>query len=650
MRRARSTPTAPIPGPAASTCSLVTSTTFIGQTINLDDPNFATDYSGLNLITFVSTATGGELGASVAGGTNIFGDGANDIIMGAPLATVAPSTSTSPVPANTGVVYAMSLGVVPTGTATINVGTGIGQSGTQSAQFAGVASGDHAGFSVADGGDVNGASGPVDDLLIGAPEANAGDGAAYLVYGGSNLANLATLVNNVRFIPLSLVGSTATGAVPGAIFVGPAGGSLTGYSVSSAGDFNGATSPTIDDILIGSPGFSSSTTLTGNGAVTMFYGATSTSAAYLTGTISLANIPAAIQSVSITGANSGDMAGYALSLVGDINAGQPNPILVGAPGFNSNTGTAYLIPGRANFTGVFSFASPTAAPLEADQFTASVPGSTNQPNFFGASVSSRFQDTTFQANTMDTDDIADFLIGAPGYDVNGSSGRTLAGGAFAVEGGLITLAIPTVNQVTVPIGVGTPFAPFTISATTPANLQIYVFGSTATTPNFMPAVDINPATVKVNGVAFPTATIEQDPDTANYTPAGIPDAIITISPRSALNLASGTVTFTITGQTLATSPLPNFTWTGTATVSVTGGSTSPVISAAVGPPSGPVTFTTLVPPFGSTQYTPSLTSLSLYNYQPLPLPGGDRAVPGAAGLPRSGSTHSTIRARRSART
>jgi hypothetical protein len=594
---------------------------YIGQTINLDDPNFATDFPGLNLVTFVSSGvgTGGALGSSVAGGTNIFGDGANDIIMGAPLATVAPSTSTSPVPSTTGVVYAISLGVVPTGTATINVTTGIGQSGTQSAQFAGVASGDHAGFSVADGGDVNGATGspPPDDLLIGAPDANAGDGAAYLIYGGNTLASLATTVNNVRYIPLSLVGSTATGAVPGAIFVGPAGGAETGFSVSSAGDFNGAVNGTqnIDDIMIGSPGFSTSSTITGNGAVTMFYGATSTSAAYLTGTISLANIPTAIQSVSFTGANAGDTAGYALSLVGSINPGQPDPILIGAPGFNSDTGTAYLIPGRPNLTGVVSLASPTANPLDADQFLLSA-GATNPPNFFGASLSSRVQDT---ANTMDSDNIADFIIGAPGYDVNGSTTRTLAGGAFAVEGGLIQLAIPAVNTVTVPIGVGTPFAPFTISATTPANLQIYVFGSTATTPNFMPAIDINPATVKVNGVAFPTATIEQDPDTANYIPAGIPDAIITISPRSALNLASGTVTFTVTGQTLATSPLPNFTWTGTATVSVTGGSTTPVISAAVGPPSGPVTFTTLVPPFGSGQYTPSLTALSLYNYQPLPL-------------------------------
>ena len=55
-------------------------------------------------------------------------------------------------------------------------------------------------------------------------------------------------------------------------------------------------------------------------------------------------------------------------------------------------------------------------------------------------------------------------------------------------------------------------------------------------------------------------------------PDGIPDAIITISPRSALNLPNGSQKFTITGpDTIVSSPLPNYTWTGTATVTVTGG-------------------------------------------------------------------------------
>jgi hypothetical protein len=170
----------------------------------------------------------------------------------------------------------------------------------------------------------------------------------------------------------------------------------------------------------------------------------------------------------------------------------------------------------------------------------------------------------------------------------------------------------------VQIGVGAPFAPFNINATTPTSLQIFVFGSTATNPAFMPVTDIDPTTVKVNGVAFPNATIAQDTNTANYL-NGIPDAIITISPRSLLNLSNGSQKFTVTGQTLANSPLPNYTWTGTATVTVSGGSSSVTTSAGAAPATGPVIATQFVSPFGANQYTPSLSALSALTYQPIPL-------------------------------
>ncbi len=187
------------------------------------------------------------------------------------------------------------------------------------------------------------------------------------------------------------------------------------------------------------------------------------------------------------------------------------------------------------------------------------------------------------------------------------------------EGGLITLPIPPVgNQVTTQIGVGQPFGPFTINATTPANLQIWVFGSTTTTPSFMPVTDINPATVSVNGVAFPGATLTPDTNMADFL-NGIQPAIITINPRSALKLPNGVDTITITGQTLASSPLPGFTWTGTATVTVTGGSVTPVFSGLAGVATGPNLQTNFISAFGANQYTPSLTDLSAFNYQPIPI-------------------------------
>ncbi len=139
-----------------------------GQTINVT----ATPPSGLNIVTFINSAayaTTGELGFSVAGGSNILGDGSGDIILGAPAASVAPTNTTTPVPQLTGVAYVISAGALPGSTQTINLGTQTTSS--QIIAFAGAASGDKAGFSVADGGDVNGATGTVDDLLIGAPAA-----------------------------------------------------------------------------------------------------------------------------------------------------------------------------------------------------------------------------------------------------------------------------------------------------------------------------------------------------------------------------------------------------------------------------------------------------------------------------------------------
>ena len=66
-------------------------------------------------------------------------------------------------------------------------------------------------------------------------------GAAYLIYGGSNLAGLRQTVNNVPYISLGNVagGTGDPNNVPGAVITGPAGSSQTGFSVAAGGDFNG---------------------------------------------------------------------------------------------------------------------------------------------------------------------------------------------------------------------------------------------------------------------------------------------------------------------------------------------------------------------------------------------------------------------------
>ena len=340
----------------------------------------------------------------------------------------------------------------------------------------------------------------VNDLMIGAPGLRRGLPHLRRVNPGRAGADRQ---RPARYINLANVGaaSTTTGAVPGAAIVGPS-GSKTGWAVSSGGDFN---ADGFGDILIGSPQFSSTSSLTNNGLATLLYGAPSSSAAYLSGTITLASLPSGVSPLFLPGANSGDMAGYAVSPVGFINAGQPSLILVGAPGFNGDAGTAYLIPGRSGaLTGTQSLPDAETAPLSGVQFLLSTPSApSTSPPFFGASVSSRFQTTSF---TADGDSKEDFIIGRQ-VTTPRNDAFDLAGGAMIVQGGLITVPIPPTDGITTTIGVGTPFAPFPGSTPNAANLQIYVFG--VITPNgpFFPVTDIDPTTIVVNGVAFPNATL-----------------------------------------------------------------------------------------------------------------------------------------------
>ena len=330
-------------------------TTYMNQTVDLDNPSA---FPGLSIVAYVGSTNGGQLGQSVAGGSNILGDSNGDIIMGAPFATIGAATATPPTPAQTGVVYILSTALLPSGSPTPIAVNTLGQSGTQSVILAGIASGDQTGFSVADAGNVNGAAGKVDDLLIGAPGAAGNAGVAYLVYGSNSLTNLSTTVTlstgaTIRYLFLSNITSTSTATkVPGAIISGPTSSTSApefGFSVASAGDFN---SDGFGDFMIGAPFYSSSSTVTDQGLVALLYGAPSTSSSFITGTLSLANLPSGINPLFLYGADAAvdERPGSSESLMsGVINSGQPNEILIGAPGFTyqgvAGAGTAYLIPG-----------------------------------------------------------------------------------------------------------------------------------------------------------------------------------------------------------------------------------------------------------------------------------------------------------------
>ena len=151
-------------------------------------------------------------GFSVSEAGDINGDGVDDVILGAPGGGRAH------------VVY----GKVG-GSANIEL-SGLSQS--QGFTIRGAASGDRAGFSVSDAGDVN--NDGHDDVIIGAPWANGRNGDAYVVFGKAGSSSTVFL--------------SSLNAATGALIHGYAPKSELGYSVSSAGDVN---NDGFDDMKIG---------------------------------------------------------------------------------------------------------------------------------------------------------------------------------------------------------------------------------------------------------------------------------------------------------------------------------------------------------------------------------------------------------------
>jgi len=571
-----------------------------GQTIDLDDPTSAAA-AGLTIVTFVSSTVGSQLGRSVAGIGNFLNDGSNGIALGAPLASVGGV-------ATSGAVYVMTGNNLPTQPTTIDVTT-IGQAGgVTGLTIAGPSGGSQAGFSVGFGGDVNGDG--LGDLLVGAPGMQARQGAGFLVYGG-NLGSLATTTNGQQFISLARVGTpsgTTPAPVPGAQIAGASAGAMAGFAVSGAGDFN---NDGISDIMIGAPGFASST-----GRVALLYGGRNN---VINGIFTLDTIPTSINSLQLFGTNTGDLAGYALSSVAAVNSGQPNGVLIGSPGYLTNQGTAYYLPGHGGlYTGVFSLSeAENPATLAGLQMTATTPGApTTAPPFFGASVSGRLINSG-QTFTADSDLLGDFIIGAPGFSALSSS--ILAGAGMIVEGARINVGVPPATNVITTTIVqidSSTSVPFSVNRTTPDAMRIFVTSATAPDGStFNPATDIDPTTITVNGVLFENATVAADPDNPNQ-------AIITISPRSSLNLPTGTSTFTVSGRTLATAPASDQPWAATTTIN-TGGGGGGGGGGGIGGVAAPVQPGAFTPPnlvnhFGSA-FTPTLAEMSRLNYAPIPL-------------------------------
>lgn len=385
--------------------------------IDLDNP---LAFPGITIVTFYSSLPNSAIGSSFTFMSNFFGDGQNNIVIGSPTADLNGLT-------NNGAVYVISSQFAATPAAPIDIAT-TGNGGLSGVILQGANSNDQVGASVASAGNVDGDTGPlltpIQDLLIGAPNALNGAGEAYLVYGGSGVVPLpdsnptpgvgilSTVILNRLDNPANVTTANPT-PVPGAIFTGVS-NSGAGFSVSTAGDFD---LDGLSDFMIGAP-FTSANA----GRVYLLYGSNGSSTPIIYGTISLTTLGGSVfPNVIFNGASGGDRAGYSLAGVGPSGLNQPSPILIGAPGFQTGAGTVYQLqtgPGRTRQRGTLTLTQAISR-----QFTLARPSgvTATEPINLGLSVSAQ----PFAPG-------GNFILGAPGYYGTLASRTAPLAGAAAV--------------------------------------------------------------------------------------------------------------------------------------------------------------------------------------------------------------------------
>ncbi|WP_265276064.1 beta strand repeat-containing protein [Nostoc sp. KVJ3] len=329
-------------------------------------PNF--DLSSLNGSNGFAISGNGtdSSGNSVSSAGDVNGDGISDLIIG------AQGTGKSYVVFGSTTAFSANFDL-----SSLNGSNGFVINGNASDFF---------GASVSNAGDVNGDG--IDDLIIGAYNAASGAGQSYVVFGTTNGFDA---INN-----LSDLGSN------GFVINGINGTDVSGYSVSSAGDFN---DDGIDDLIIGAP-----FALSGAGQSYLIYGSSNGFSASL----DLSNLDPS-QGFAINGINATDSSAISVSAAGDINNDGADDLLVGAPGASGGAGQSYVV-----------FGTPKPKPQLQPQVIFNLSSLDGKNGFtLNGNVSDSVGNSVSSAGDVNGDGIADLIIGASGtgksYVVFGST-------------------------------------------------------------------------------------------------------------------------------------------------------------------------------------------------------------------------------------
>ena len=352
-------------------------------------------YSSTPAWTFESNAAGANLGWSVAPAGDVNGDGYDDVIVG------APNLSSNPLTNN--------------GRAYVFLGGPAGLAATPAWSYDGTQAGELLGWSVCTAGDVN-ADG-YDDVLVGSPgyfDITAPQDRARVAGGRSALASparIAVVFNNGRAQAFYGSGSGPS-LSPSWAKSGIQYGGAFGYCVSTAHDID---ADGYDDVVIGAPyGDNLYTAVSQAGEFDVFSGSAS-------------GLASAASPVGY-GAGTGELRGFSVAGVGDINGDGYADVVVGAPGY-THTAT--------NQGAIFGFRG-SAYGLYLD-FDFLDEGSVLSPSYAGG----EFGYSVAPAGDVNGDGYADFVAGAPFYVANGVLGIN-AGYVAVYEGTAQTSA--SLNQ------------------------------------------------------------------------------------------------------------------------------------------------------------------------------------------------------------